>query len=354
MDTATAPTATALGTPVSPKWEAAWIAEVDRVESELGRRICGAHTPAWTPCKLASTHPNGRCRFHGGAPGIGAPDGNRNAWVHGLYSRRLQQCSDHCPLWQHCPMAGKDVLAIAPSERPHCVYEQHEYDTMISTFSLEKGPAGRFSEVESKEINVELELDRGTGVSPVWPGRPGSASAHPKPTDAGATPASHGRDGRATSSDSDLSLRDSVPPREPGLVERNVALFQVLLSRAQAALGVARLTDDTRARTLNYQMHSTKIAALVQAQLHIARELRQWLKLLPNFDTWRGPRSAKNRGSSAPTPPSAKPESGGLPMRMLKMLEESEGVLEEVLGVGPGEASPFTPRLSKRPPPTPA
>ncbi len=38
----------------------------------------------------------------------------------------------------------------------------------------------------------------------------------------------------------------------------------------------------------------------------------------------------------------------GLPMRMLKMLEESEGALEQVLGVEPGEASPFTPRLVKR------
>ena len=37
-----------------------------------------------------------------------------------------------------------------------------------------------------------------------------------------------------------------------------------------------------------------------------------------------------------------------LPMRMLKMLEESQGVLEDVLGVGQGEASPFTPKLVKR------
>jgi hypothetical protein len=38
----------------------------------------------------------------------------------------------------------------------------------------------------------------------------------------------------------------------------------------------------------------------------------------------------------------------GLPMKMLKLLEESEGALEQVLGVGPGEASPFSPRLVKR------
>lgn len=38
----------------------------------------------------------------------------------------------------------------------------------------------------------------------------------------------------------------------------------------------------------------------------------------------------------------------GLPIKMMKLLEETEGALEQALGVGPGEAEPFTPRLVRR------
>jgi len=304
MDTTTdaPPITTALGTPASPKWDADWLAEVDRTETELGHRICGAHTPAWTPCKLTSTHPNGRCRFHGGHPGIGAPDGNRNAWVHGLYSRRLQQCGDHCPLWNHCPMAGKDVLDLTPKERPLCVYEKEEFESLLHDLSESVTSATTTSSTQSTRSN-----------------------------------------------DSDSSaLREPLPPREPdGLIQRNIALFQVMLSRAQAALGIARLTDETTAYTLNtnYRMRSVKPSALVQAQLHIARELRQWLKLLPGFD----PRAAQaGRGTPKPMPPD---NPKGLPMRMLDVLQETEGFLELALGLPPGEKSAFSPRLPKRNPP---
>jgi len=327
MDTIATPWTTTLGTPASPKWDIDWLAEVERVETELANRICGAHTPAWTPCKLSASHPNGRCRFHGGAPGIGAPDGNRNAWIHGLYSRRLQQCGEHCPLWNHCPMAGKDVLTLSPPERPHCVYEQDEYESILSTFSLEK------EKVEPKEINVEAS--RGRGGPPLRPDDLRPTNPQPPHTDPSAS--SHTSHSSHHSHSSPLCA--SASPREPSLIEKNVALFLVLLSRAQAALGVARLTDDTRARTLNYQMHSTKIAALVQAQLHIARELRAWLKLLPNFDQWRG-----LSPHDASIPPEA-PEAEGIPMRMLK-------VLEDALGLPPGQKSAFSPRLPKRNPPT--
>jgi len=37
---------TTLGTPASPKWDDEWLARVDRKEQDLGRRICGAHSPA--------------------------------------------------------------------------------------------------------------------------------------------------------------------------------------------------------------------------------------------------------------------------------------------------------------------
>jgi uncharacterized protein YjcR len=31
-----------------------------------------------------------RCRMHGGAPGSGAPRGNKNAFKHGLYTRKAR------------------------------------------------------------------------------------------------------------------------------------------------------------------------------------------------------------------------------------------------------------------------
>ncbi len=108
------------GTPRAKCWSDDWIATVDAKESLYGRRICGARLMSGTPCTLTSNHPSGRCRFHGGFDLTGAPEGNRNAVIHGLYSRRLMPCGPHCPVWQSCPLA----------------------------FSLgkEKGPAGRYGE----------------------------------------------------------------------------------------------------------------------------------------------------------------------------------------------------------------
>ena len=56
------PRTTKLGSPCSPKWPAHWIEILDRVEAEEGHRICGAHSPAGTPCRLEPatvTHPHG-------------------------------------------------------------------------------------------------------------------------------------------------------------------------------------------------------------------------------------------------------------------------------------------------------
>jgi hypothetical protein len=37
------------------------------------------------PCRSLPVQGKRRCRMHGGAPGSGAPAGNRNALRHGLY-----------------------------------------------------------------------------------------------------------------------------------------------------------------------------------------------------------------------------------------------------------------------------
>jgi hypothetical protein len=48
---------------------------------------CGAKTRSGTPCISPAVHGKTRCRMHGGAPGSGAPRGNKNALKHGLYTR---------------------------------------------------------------------------------------------------------------------------------------------------------------------------------------------------------------------------------------------------------------------------
>jgi hypothetical protein len=50
-------------------------------------RRCGAKTRSGRPCLSPAVGGKERCRMHGGAPGSGAPRGNKNALKHGLYTR---------------------------------------------------------------------------------------------------------------------------------------------------------------------------------------------------------------------------------------------------------------------------
>ena len=50
-------------------------------------RRCGAKTRSGRPCAAAPVRGKTRCWMHGGAPGSGAPRGNKNALKHGLYTR---------------------------------------------------------------------------------------------------------------------------------------------------------------------------------------------------------------------------------------------------------------------------
>lgn len=128
---------TTLGTPAAPGWTAEWFARVETEEAALGRRICGALTLGMRPCKLASDHPSGRCRYHGGVPDVGPPTGNENARIHGLYARRLQRCGPQCPLWNSCAFAGKDVAGLDPKDRPICAYERDEYAALVKHYFKE-------------------------------------------------------------------------------------------------------------------------------------------------------------------------------------------------------------------------
>jgi uncharacterized protein YjcR len=48
---------------------------------------CGAKTRFGEPCQSPAVQGKKRCRMHGGAPGSGAPRGNKNALKHGQYTR---------------------------------------------------------------------------------------------------------------------------------------------------------------------------------------------------------------------------------------------------------------------------
>jgi uncharacterized protein YjcR len=48
---------------------------------------CGAKTRSGKPCMSPAVSGRKRCQMHGGAPGSGAPRGNKNALKHGRYTR---------------------------------------------------------------------------------------------------------------------------------------------------------------------------------------------------------------------------------------------------------------------------
>ena len=52
---------------------------------------CGAKTRQGMPCRAPAVGGKQRCRMHGGAPGSGAPPGNRNALKGGLYTRENRE-----------------------------------------------------------------------------------------------------------------------------------------------------------------------------------------------------------------------------------------------------------------------
>lgn len=47
---------------------------------------CGARLRTGGLCETRPARGKRRCRSHGGAPGSGAPKGNRNAWKHGAFT----------------------------------------------------------------------------------------------------------------------------------------------------------------------------------------------------------------------------------------------------------------------------
>ena len=128
---------TELGTTCAACWTLEWI---ERVKE--GKRSGGGDVRfAGRTCRTTRRAPGRRTTRRAGARITAAtispagPEGNRNAVIHGLYSRRLLICGDHCPRWFSCPYASPDLLEIPLKNRPNCVYEQVEYDTLTGTTS---------------------------------------------------------------------------------------------------------------------------------------------------------------------------------------------------------------------------
>lgn len=53
---------------------------------------CGARNRRGMSCQSPAVKGRARCRFHGGADGIGGQLGNRNALKHGLYTAEAIAC----------------------------------------------------------------------------------------------------------------------------------------------------------------------------------------------------------------------------------------------------------------------
>jgi hypothetical protein len=126
------------------------------------------------------------------------------------------------------------------------------------------------------------------------------------------------------------------------LLHHNIATFQVMLTRAQAALGWSTFTEESRADGEKCSMRSMKVGALLQAQLRIARELRQWLRLLAT-DAVRvalnlplNPSKAGFASLKGGSPPSKEHGGGtskviGLADLVQPLLRNAEGVVEDAL-----------------------
>lgn len=56
--------------------------------AEDGVMVCHGHKHGGAPCDRPAAPGKPVCTWHGGAPGVGAPRGNRNAWKHGWRSRQ--------------------------------------------------------------------------------------------------------------------------------------------------------------------------------------------------------------------------------------------------------------------------
>ena len=300
----------------APSWTPEWIERVKEAEAEAGRPICGAHLPDNTPCTRASDHPSGRCTHHGGHHLSGGPEGNRNAIIHGLYSRRLLICGDHCPRWFSCPYAGADLLEIPLKNRPNCVYEQLEYDTLTGTTSPDwEGTHGQ----EHGQARTHTGRRDDCGEPDEW-----DCSL---PEDR-----SQRNSGCAATSDQGCPADDGAAPSgcPPGAAGGGgfghfVALLHVMVGRAAACLSLyplikTKYDDNTLSTVPEYRP-----SAHLQAFLQLSREYRLAIRELTHIHS-HGHGGAP-RPSKPPKPPDP-PRRPALADIMKPIIKKAEGVME--------------------------
>jgi hypothetical protein len=214
-------------------------------------------------------------------------------------------------------LPSKDIEALPERVRPFCPYEKAEYDSVVSSLGTEK--------VTREDTLVEIETTdpRDCHVTPLLAKTEGDAV----PPAAEGIPISFG----STFSFSKEKVEEAVEQEAAEtLLYHNVATFQVMLTRAQAALGWSTFTEESRADGEKYSMRSMKVGAMLQAQLRIARELRQWLRLLATD----GVRLALNIPLNSPSTgeqAGSNHESMGLADLVQPLLKNSDSVIEEAL-----------------------
>jgi hypothetical protein len=208
-------------------------------------------------------------------------------------------------MWDHCPFASEEVLALALLDRPVCAYEAEEYDRVLGEFGRDALPR-----VHNQPT--------------------GHAGACPSPNDE--------RD------DTDSSVVTST--------QHNLALLQVMVSRAAAALSVASFTDTVTSESDRYRMASTKVHAALEAFVRLTREHRAALK------DFRG-EVERNRAESGrinadsgvvdQESPWGRDEHGrpiSLADFAAPLIERTEGVLEEAIDAE-NERKAYTHRLEE-------
>ncbi|GMV94362.1 MAG: hypothetical protein AMXMBFR82_41400 [Candidatus Hydrogenedentota bacterium] len=288
----TTPKHTTLGTPCARSWTNDWIATVDATESERNHRICGARLPDGTPCCNESGHPSGRCPFHGGFDLTGAPQGNRNHVIHGLYSRRLRPCTQTCPHWQTCPVANRHT-------RPGEFGKHGDPATHPDRHPRENGdPSSDFSDPTDRSDPSDSSLQT-TAYRLKTSSIPQSAARNPQFPTCPYQLAEYN-----TVLTDALAIVESQPhPNPMGIhTAHNVATLQVLVSTAASQLAQAPnlwTSEDPNPDHPNPTPH-TPNPSMVLAFTRLMREFRHSLKLLhaPGL-------TPLNRHNSMGAPPTA-------------------------------------------------
>ncbi len=275
MSTA-APRTTPRGTPCALSWDDAWVAQVDAREQNLNRRVCGARTIGGTPCPLPSDHPSGRCRHHGGFALTGAPADNRNAIVHGLYSRRLMICGSHCPAWQSCPLGGGSTSIVGSDAGFGGIGFQpmeNEAKTPLSSPENADGVDAIRSVDDAGHI----------GWKPMPPkGRPLAYGQYLLKLPLSERPICSYELAEYNATVTDAMQRTCANADNAfGLhLAHQIALITIMVSRAARALAVKPFTEKMEQSAENYYMSVDKPSAALVAFEKLSRELRRWIAML--------------------------------------------------------------------------